>query len=244
MISVCLATYNGEKFIEEQLSSILIQLDKNDEIIISDDHSTDKTVEIIRKINDTRIRLYYNDERRSVIANFENALKRAQGDIIFLSDQDDVWHRNKVEKVIKELEDVDLVVTNCLFMGKDTLIHRESFFEVFNSRKGFIKNIVKNTYLGNCMAFHSHLLKVALPFPPELFKLEKMYVYHDIWIGLLADILFTVRFIKEPLSYFRRHEGNASPTEDRKKSPNSLLTKIKSRCILLYTLIKRIYYKK
>ena len=90
MISVCMATYNGEKYIEEQLKSILSQLGENDEVIVSDDSSTDNTLAIVESFNDVRIKIFPNNKFHSPIFNFENALKQATGDYIFLSDQDDV----------------------------------------------------------------------------------------------------------------------------------------------------------
>ena len=98
-ISVCIATYNGEKYITDQLKSILSQLGGQDEIIISDNLSTDNTLNMIRLLNDDRIKVYHNDAR-NVIRNFENAIIHATGGIIFLSDQDDLWKPGKVKKMM------------------------------------------------------------------------------------------------------------------------------------------------
>mgnify|MGYP003392825684 CR=1 FL=1 len=98
MISVCIATYNGEKYIGEQIASILKQLNANDEVIISDDGSTDATLSIIKTFQDPRIRVILGPQKHSPTLNFENVLHHAQGDYIFLSDQDDVWKTNKVAK--------------------------------------------------------------------------------------------------------------------------------------------------
>lgn len=92
-----MTTYNGEKYISVQLDSILKQLSENDEVIISDDSSTDRTVDVIKNFKDKRIKLYEDNHFHSPIFNFENALEKASGDIIFLSDQDDVWLDNKVK---------------------------------------------------------------------------------------------------------------------------------------------------
>ena len=103
MISVCIATYNGGKFLGEQLQSILCQLGKDDEVIISDDGSTDNTYLLVMSIQDNRIKFYKHKSdsfllpHEKATLNFENALKYAKGDYIFLSDQDDVWVENKVE---------------------------------------------------------------------------------------------------------------------------------------------------
>ena len=103
-ISVCLASYNGAQYIEEQLKSILPQLNPTDEVILSDDHSADNTVQLVQALNDPRIKLIQNEGERGYTRNFENALNHATGDILFLSDQDDVWHDDKVKIMLKELE--------------------------------------------------------------------------------------------------------------------------------------------
>ena len=110
MISVCIATYNGEKYILEQILSILPQLKENDEIIVSDDSSTDTTLEIIKNINDKRIQIFKNTGNHGVNSNFDNALKRAHGEYIFLSDQDDVWLPGKVDRCLAELRTADLIM--------------------------------------------------------------------------------------------------------------------------------------
>ena len=94
-ISVCIATYNGGAFIKDQIYSILLQLSQNDEIIISDDGSRDSTLNILFSFNDSRIKIYKNGGKHGVVSNFENAIKHATGDYIFLCDQDDVWMPGK-----------------------------------------------------------------------------------------------------------------------------------------------------
>ena len=105
MISVCMATYNGEKYLKDQLDSILKQIQSSDEVIISDDGSNDSTRYIIEKFQKEYKNIYLVDgPKRGVQKNFENALKHARGDILFLSDQDDIWMDGKVERVLKEFE--------------------------------------------------------------------------------------------------------------------------------------------
>lgn len=239
-VSVCLATYNGSRFVEKQIASILAQLDQNDELIISDDSSTDDTVEIIKRFNDSRVLLLENQIFRSAVFNFENALKHAQGEYIFLSDQDDIWKPNKVNRVLEVLNEVDLVVTNCDFIDDNDNQIGTSYFDVYNSGSGIFKNFVKNSYLGNCMAFNRNVLKRILPFPDQLRKTSKLLLFHDVWIGLISNLYFRVKFIPEVLSSYRRHDDNVSPTEMSAISPNSLLTKIRSRSLLAIALINRL----
>ncbi len=230
MISVCMATYNGEKYIKEQLSSILSQLSEKDEIIVSDDSSTDKTVEIIESFQDKRIKILKNNKFRQPNLNFENTLKYSKGDIIFLSDQDDVWVKNKVEIILNQLKKYDLIVSDAFITDKKLNITNESLFSEVNSNRGILKNIIKNTYYGCCMAFKREVLKKALPFP------KTREIGHDLWLGIIADRYFKVKFLKEKLIYFRRHENTLTTI---KKSKRRLIVKLLGRVKVLYYFLKK-----
>jgi len=233
MTSVCIATYNGEKYIKEQLESIICQLSDLDEIIISDDYSTDSTVELIKEyLNYPQIRLYYNNNRKGVVGNFENALRQAKGEFIFLADQDDVWLPNKVQKCIALLKIYDLVVSDCYVTDSKLNIIHPSFFAIRGSRSGFLKNLWKNTYLGACIAFRRKLLNYVLPIPKNL------PVFHEGWIASLADITGNVYFFSEKLIYYRRHEKNVSFTA--KKSKFSIYKKIHYRVHLFLLIVLRL----
>ena len=224
MISVCIATYNGEKYIKEQLDSILCQLGAEDEIVISDDGSTDKTIEIIKKYTNNRIKLLSGNSFKNPIFNLENALKKAQGDFIFLADQDDVWLENKVQVCLKHLQNADVVVSDSKIADEKLNIMCESFFKKNNSQKGLLNNLRYNSYLGCCMAFKKNILKKALPFPKDI-------PMHDIWIGFVADLFYKSFFIAQPLILYRRHSKNASPTVEG--SPFGWQTKLKFRWNLI-----------
>ena len=230
MISVCMATYNGEKYIKEQLSSILSQLSEKDEIIVSDDSSTDKTVEIIESFQDKRIKILKNNKFRQPNLNFENALKYSKGDIIFLSDQDDVWIETKVEIILNQLKKYDLIVSDAFITNEKLNITNESLFSEVNSNRGILKNIIKNTYYGCCMAFKRKVLKKALPFP------KTREIGHDLWLGIIADRYFKVKFLKEKLIYFRRHENTLTTI---KKSKRRLIVKLLGRVKVLYYFLKK-----
>lgn len=207
MISVCMATYNGEKYIREQVDSILCQLGSSDEIVISDDGSRDSTLAILTSYHDTRIKIHHNAKRKGVVGNFENALSNAVGDYIFLSDQDDVWLAGKVEKCMIELQNVDLVLHDAQIWSGDTIIN-SSFFEYRHSKPGYWKNLVRNSYIGCCMAFTSRIRDAVLPFPKEI-------AMHDMYIGLKTERKFNISFIETPLLKYRRHGENASATGEK-----------------------------
>jgi len=235
MISVCIATYNGEKYIKEQLQSVLSQLSENDEVIISDDCSTDHTLEIIKDMEDYRIKIFEGKRFASPILNFENALFHSKGDYIFLCDQDDVWLPSKVKNTLPYLLEYDLVVSDCKIVDKDLNVIHFSFQEGLSSGKGFWKNLIKNTYLGCCMAFRKEVLNYALPFP-------KGIAMHDIWIGLSVELNGHPFFLKESFLLYRRHGNNASFASE--KSRFSLVFKVKYRLHMLYNLVNRKLKKK
>ena len=112
MISVCIATYNGSRFIDRQLRSILCQLGPDDEVVVSDDGSADDTLSIIRQFGDSRIRIIDGPHRHSPIWNFEKAMQAAKGDYIFLSDQDDEWLPSKVKVSMTYLQEYDCIVSD------------------------------------------------------------------------------------------------------------------------------------
>lgn len=230
-VSVCIPTYNGKNFIQEQIDSILNQLSPTDEIIISDDSSTDGTVELIKAYKDPRIRLLESQCFSSPVFNLENALKHADGDCIFLADQDDIWESNKVTVLVEKLK------TNMLVVSDGKVIHHNgetiapSVFEILKSKNGFWKNIVKNSYMGCCMAFRKELLAYVLPFP-------KGIAMHDLWIGLNAEFYSKPCFCPEKLIRYRRHPHNKTPL-NAETNTNPLWFKLSFRVKILFLLAQR-----
>lgn len=210
-ISVCLASYNGARYIRGQLESILGQLGIEDELVVVDDGSTDDTVSVIQSFKDPRVRLHQNAVNLGVARTFDRALHLAQGDLIFLSDQDDRWHDNKVS-VVRQLflsQDVDLVVHDAVVV-KEGNADRSSLFEMSKSSSGVIKNIISNTYTGCCMAFKKDILWKILPVP------AKRGIFHDAWIGIMAECSgCKTIFIDIPLIDFNRHDCNVSTLKRR-----------------------------
>lgn len=208
MISVCMATCNGERHLQAQLESVLTQLDAGDELVIADDCSTDATLALIEARSDPRIRVLQGERRVGVVANFGRALAAARGDIVFLCDQDDVWLPNKRAVFIDALAGADLVVSDCRVTDAALNVTAPSFFALRRSAPGVLRNLWRNSYLGCCMAFHRALLVRALPFPAHL-------PMHDTWLGLVATATGRVRFVPEATLLYRRHGANASPTGER-----------------------------
>lgn len=204
-ISIAMATYNGEKFLKEQLDSILEQLGPRDEIIISDDGSTDGTLRIAESYKDKRIKIL-NGPRKGIKQNFANAVAHCNGKYIFLVDQDDVWLENKVDTVLKTFEETKclLIIHDCeIFDSGTNKTVCESFFEQRKSGSGYFKNLWKNTYIGCCMAFNAELKNKILPIPNDI----KM---HDQWIGIIAEKEGKVIFLPKVLLRYRRHDNNVT----------------------------------
>lgn len=229
MISVCIATYNGEHFLREQLDSILPQLGEEDEVIVSDDGSTDATFDILNSYSDARIRLLHN-VNKGFVHNFENALNNAKGDYIFLSDQDDVWFPNKVQVCISALQKHIAINHNSVLVNSECKPLGVDFFSQNRSGAGYWRTLWRNSYSGCCMAFRRELLDKALPFPPRIAS-------HDIWLGLIAEKYGKPLFISEPLLYYRRHGHNVSSTAE--KSGLTFMEQLRYRLYMfLFTLIR------
>ncbi len=229
-ISVCLASHNGEKYIAEQLESILGGLAETDEVIVSDDSSTDRTLAIIRSFQDSRIKIFPGNFFYNPIFNFENALKMSTGEVIVLSDQDDVWLENKLD-IIRyhfqhKLSKICTLVLDGSIIDESGVVIQESIFEILSSGKGLIRNLKHNTYMGCCLAFSRGLLEVALPFPKQI-------PMHDSWLGLLSELFGVVEFVPEKTIKYRKHPLNRSLQEF------DLSQKMRWRYFLALNLFKR-----
>ena len=229
-----MATYNGERYLRDQLETIVSQLKDSDELIISDDCSEDQTIAIIREFGDPRIR-FFSSRFRNPVANFEFALMKSHGDFVFLADQDDLWMENKVRRCCEYLKSYDLVVSDCEVIDQNGNVVHGSFFEKFGSGTGLLKNILKNTYLGCCMAMRRELLSMALPFP-------KTIPMHDIWLGAVSEVFGTPFFCGEKLVRYRRHSSNATYATERSKF--SIFKKIGFRINLCRSLVHRYLWVK
>lgn len=206
-----MATYNGERYVLEQLHSILSQLSDIDEVIVSDDGSCDSTCAIIEQIDDDRIRLFrHTQQPQGPGKNFEFALLQAKGQFIFLADQDDVWENKKISTMQTYLTAYDLVVSDCSIIDLNGNTLYDSYFMLRRSGAGILKNLRRNSYMGCCMAFRRHILEQVIPLPKNI-------PMHDWWIGLVAEAVGTTFFCPEKLVKYRRHRENSTPLAGRSR---------------------------
>jgi glycosyltransferase involved in cell wall biosynthesis len=208
-ISVCMAVYNGTAFLLPQVRSILAQLRQQDELVVVDDASRDASVELLSGISDPRLRLHRNEKNLGVLATFEKGLRLTQGEIIFLSDQDDLWLPGKVEAILAVFiarPEVTLVASDAQVIDETGAVVAASFFAQRGPfRAGVLANLVKNKYLGCTMAFRRSMLDRFLPIPQHV-------PMHDMWFGMLNAIYGTTYYIDQPLIAYRRHGHNLSPS--------------------------------
>lgn len=194
-----MATYNGEKYLQEQLDSFLMQTRLPDELVVSDDASTDSTVEIIEAFKSKapfEVKVIRNKENEGHTRNFEKAIKKTTGNLVFLSDQDDIWKENKIENQIYHLKENDLVLCDMYLMDDKMSFSGKTLLQNYK-----MNGYSENSYAHGCaMAFNKKLKEVILPIPSE------KYFNYDIWINSLASYIGKRKIIKGPLQYYRRHE--------------------------------------
>lgn len=204
-ISVALATYNGRAYLGEQLASLAAQKRLPDELVVCDDGSTDGTVELLEQFARTapfRVRVYRNERNLGVLRNFEKALSLCEGDLVFLSDQDDVWLPEKIGDVAQVFEKAP----GALAVINDKLITDENLVPTGATMLGNIRGFGSpdgNFVAGCCSAFRREWLGIALPIPQGA-------IAHDTWLVGLAHRLGVVSISEKPLQYYRRHGANAS----------------------------------
>lgn len=204
-ISIGMATYNGARYLQEQLDSFGSQTRLPDELVVCDDCSSDETVRILERFQRRApfaVRIICNAENLGCTQNFGKAIGLCRGDIIFLSDQDDVWFPNKLTTVEKVMGDA----ADRLFVVNDVEIVDHALkpmgFTVRTQNRAFG---LKEGYFnpGCCIAFRANLRSLILPIPNQANG-------HDFWINTIMMAVHGSLSLDSPLQYGRRHEGNAS----------------------------------
>jgi glycosyltransferase involved in cell wall biosynthesis len=229
-ISVCMATFNGKRFLSAQINSVLEDLRLEDELVIVDDASEDSTLQIIQGFNDPRIRCIQNLKNIGVLKSFEKAVVNSKGKVIFFCDQDDLWYKGKRDTMVNAVMNPGILaaVCDCNLIDVKGSVTIKSFFEIRFSRQGFWKNLYKNTFLGCGMCFRRELVSALLPFPSYVSM-------HDEWVGLMANVFGLVKFVKEPLFGYRRHGNNVTTMQW-----NGFIFAIKKRLLNLLAITLRL----
>lgn len=221
MISVALCTYNGERYIREQLESILNQTTPVDEIVVCDDGSTDSTVSILQLISELaqgRIHIYLNDCRLGYSENFKKAISLCKGELIFLADQDDIWHPDKVsviQRYFRQHNDKQVVFTNGQLLENRTIpSHKEgphdTLFDYFFF--GFTRKMFQLGLDLEAFSIGNHATGATICGKGQFMK-EAINTghatYHDWLIALRAAETGALGVIKRPLIDYRLHDGQA-----------------------------------
>lgn len=204
--SVCIATYNGEKYIKEQIESIQHQLDDKAEIIVSDDGSKDDTLKIVSEMQqkDSRIRIV-KGPKKGFSCNFENAVKHATGDVILFSDQDDIWEEDKVQRIGQIFSEDEACTTILHTMSTFDNEHEDTDAIIMGYKTGVLKNYIRSSYWGCCMAVKREFIMRFIPF-------REYCVGHDQLTGLMSEKYGKTVFLDKKLLRHRLHGSNTSFT--------------------------------
>ena len=225
-VSVCMATYNGQEYVTEQIQSILSQLSPEDELIIVDDASKDSTLDVVRGLEDPRIVLLPSAENKGYVASFEKAVSASRGEYIMLSDQDDIWLPGRVETLVNALQTKDFAASNfTVFGGPANRYHKVQLKESDSGR--WLANLVTTwigirPYYGCTMAFRAAAKKQILPFP------EFLTETHDQWIAIVANLNRSMVHVAAPTVARRLHDDNTTP-----KSRRPVAVILRARIMLL-----------
>jgi glycosyltransferase involved in cell wall biosynthesis len=211
LVSIALATYNGEEFLDLQLQSIYNQTYKNIEVIVTDDQSTDKTHEILDYYKLKYGLVYYiNEHHLGITKNFEKALSYCSGNYIALCDQDDIWFPQKIETLLQNTQGANLVYSDGYILDpseshkKISEVHWLKPFGIDSDNQDLYKySLLSSFILGCSILLKKELLEHCLPFP-ENFR------NHDWWLILCAQNYSSIKFVDLPLFQYRRHENNNS----------------------------------
>lgn len=214
-LSVAICTYNGSKFLFEQLQSIAKQTRQPDELVVCDDRSTDSSVEIVRKFASSvpfPVRVFVNSENLGSTRNFEQVIRLCEGEIIALADQDDVWLPEKLERmeqIFTNSPNVGLAFSDAAIVDASLKATGERMWSLLNfneKEQGAIRNgqalhvLLPGWFVtGATAAFRARFRELLLPIPLDL------ALIHDGWLGAVISSVADVTLIPEPLILYRQH---------------------------------------
>lgn len=226
LISIALCTYNGERFLWEQLESLASQTRLPNELVIVDDGSTDGTLALIEKFAQTapfKVRVSVNETTLGVTKNFEKALTQCEGDFLFLCDQDDIWEAEKITRMISFLEQnpsVHVVFSDAWLVDDKAVSLQQRLWEAVRLYPSQLEQwqkgnsiglmLVGNRVAGCTMALRKSFLKKILPFPTDIPEF-----LHDTWIAFVASIIGQIQFISTPLVKYRQHAAQQVGTRPK-----------------------------
>lgn len=204
-ISIAMATYNGSKYVLEQLESFANQTRLSDELIVSDDCSTDNTLDIVEKFSRTapfKVKVYQNSSNLGYAQNFDKALSHCTGDLIFLSDQDDVWFPEKVARIasVMHQKPKSLLIMNDAELT-DSLLCSTGLTKLGQLKSAGFSD--ESFVMGCCVAIHRTLLDLLLPIP-------EVSLSHDNWLVEVSSLLGIKKVVPEVLQCYRQHSENSS----------------------------------
>jgi glycosyltransferase involved in cell wall biosynthesis len=227
LISIALCTYNGERYLKEQIDSILAQTYQNIEIIVVDDCSHDTTVSILEHYaNIVNLKYVINEKNQGFVKSFERAISLCEGEYILLSDQDDVWETHKIQTLLDVIENHVLVYSNAKLvdehlvpLGKNLLDPQKINCFSGSNNKAFV---FKNCISGNTLMFRKELKEVCLPFP-------KGISFHDVWLAFVAATYGSISYVDQPLILYRQHACNITDIHKRRKTRKTFTQKITAK---------------
>ncbi len=204
LISIAMATYNGEKYLKEQLDSIYAQTYKNIEVIVTDDCSPDKTVDILEQYSKSHgLRYFVNEQNLGFVKNFEKVLSLCNGDYIALADQDDIWCKDKIEILLKNISGHLMVHSDAILIDDKGKMIEESFTK--QSKKKIYQTTQEYLFINNLTGCTSMidktLLRKALPIPSQ-------FGVHDYWLAVIASTQGSIAYVDKPLVKYRQHSNN------------------------------------
>lgn len=204
LVSIALCTYNGERFLRQQLDSLVNQTYKNIEIIAVDDKSTDHTYSILEEYRKRFkfIKVFQNETNLGFRKNFESALSKTSGEYIALCDQDDLWRDDKIAIQVNQMANNILVYHDSAFIDERGQLLKKNMSDVMNFYKGNQCHyfLFENCVSGHSTLFRRSLLSSLLPLP--------LNIYHDKWLGFVAASKGNIDFSLEPLVNYRQHESS------------------------------------
>lgn len=233
-VSVCMATYNGARYVRHQLLSILGELGSDDEVVVVDDASTDDTVAVVEAVGDPRVRVFVQESNGGYVRAFESALERATGDVLLLADQDDEWVPGRRDLLLAAAREAGVAASNLVVLGTGEPLRSPWTGRPWRLRSQTSSHRVRNQlrilagdapYFGCAMAIRRDALALVLPFPAFLDE------SHDLWIATVANSGRMLRHVDEPTVRRRLHDANASSAR-----PRGIRRALRSRVLLLRAL--------